>query len=439
MHSTGPMDQKSYVFFLMKSKLIKAIFILLESRAAVPLECDSNVRLSWISEEDNHFHDYWFSPAEFSARISRHYIENRRPPLRDAYFVHKLPNNQREILLSECKPGVLIADLLVAEAELGYKSFDELSGNVFEGTLKTVLELPVEYREDLAALWPLDSAVARVLHALSLVRPSKAPTLSVVVCHCRESLDWLVDVVGFAGSFAKLFVYEKCGVQSVFPPEITLMYPGGVFVIPKSDIGPTRGDECTGYLDYIVTEYNRLSDHTLFLQADPDHHLFISYLNTVLSVIKTGVDLPFLHLNFHRHYQTVTPCMRDVEARLFGVSPLALIGTYCCAQFIVAKERILQRHASFYINALAMVDGTLPDICSPTPPKRSSHCYVLEYLWHVVFGEVRYLPHKPDDARLPLILRMKFGNENVKTRWDDVEMTKNNKFVINRTVEECTN
>ncbi|KAF4740134.1 hypothetical protein FOZ63_003567, partial [Perkinsus olseni] len=53
-----------------------------------------------------------------------------------------------------------------------------------------------------------------------------------------------------------------------------------------------------------------------------------------------------------------------------------------------------------------MVDGSIPDLCvAEAKPKRSSHCYVFEFLWHVVFGEPRQLPLRPDDKRLPTALR----------------------------------
>jgi hypothetical protein len=134
--------------------------------------------------------------------------------------------------------------------------------------------------------------------------------------------------------------------------------------------------------------------------------------------------------------------MRDVEKHLFNftddtlVSSMDLIGTYCCAQFVVHRDRILYREKKFYEHALSMVDGSgVPDICSPIPPKRSSHCYVLEYLWHVVFGEERYLPFKADDVRLSPLLRMKFGNENYKSRWDDIELVRGSGRLLNRIVD----
>ena len=379
-------------------------------------------------------------------RVWSHYFEHRRPPLKDAYFIHQLPATQREKVLEACRPSVLLSDLLVAEAELGYRGLDPITASRLNETLHEVASLSPDYIDGIAVVWPVEKAVERVHHAILVGLQDRSPnhtSVSFVVCHCREPLDWLTADVGEVPFHSTLFVYEKCGEDSsggLSEMGAYGKFSGGVRVIQQKD-GVTRGDECTAYLQYIRDSYDGgLPDYTVFLQSDPDHHLFLSYLNTALSALRVSrYEVPFLHLNFHRHYQTTTPCMRDVERLLFNftdpVLPEPLIGTYCCAQFIVSRARILHQPKLFYDNALAMVNGSMNDVCSPVPPKRSSHCYVLEYLWHVVFGEERFLPFKADDERLPLALRMKFGNENVKTRWTDVELAKNIHSLINRTVE----
>ena len=377
-------------------------------------------------------------------KVEGYYSGNRRPPFKEAYFIHDLPIEQRGQILNACFASVLLAELIVAEAYL-FSGSESLANFTWFSEVWTHLNsLPAESIRAISLTWPLNSAVNRLNMAVRQLAPTPPPqdvTVSFVVCHCREPLDWLLILRVPRNS--SLLLYEKCGVDSTAALSILgveAKYTGGIHVIPQRD-GPVRGDECTAYLHYIQSHYDELPDYTVFLQSDPDHHLFYPYLSTALDGISAGhYTVPFLHLNYHRHYQTTTPCMRDVERLLFNLSqpvePLPLIGTYCCAQFIVARERILSRPLSFYTHALTLVDGTVPDICSPVPPKRSSHCYVLEYLWHVVFGEDRFLPFRPDDARLPSILRLKYGNEHAKTRWDDVILAKGTGRVVNKTVDD---
>ena len=222
-------------------------------------------------------------------------------------------------------------------------------------------------------------------------------------------------------------------------------FTNGIFVIDKPD-GAVRGDECSGFLSYLTEFYHQISDYTILLQSDPDQHLFYSYLDVALRGISTGsYRQDFLHLNYPplRHVSISTPCMRDVEDFLFlkgkfedrkipeisdplNADQLAasseLVSTYCCSQFIVHKSRILQHSQVFYAHMLHMVDGVYPDLCVDGQPKRSSQCYVFEFLWHVVFGEPRVLPFRVDDSRLATALRMKYGNEHVRDWWADLDL-----------------
>jgi hypothetical protein len=399
--------------------------------------CDGRKKIAWYDAEREVHHNYIISVAEMHMKFLSCYSGNGRPPMKEAYLIHSAPLDLLESVFGACLGLIITAELLVFEAELLVAIADPLRAPRFDYIWKQFNSLNPEVRNEVMFLWPIAAAVARVNVALrtraSSGRTTNESTIDIVICHCTEPLESLLRHFTTLPPSSRLFVYEKCGSISDLSS-----FPGQSKLIPQRD-GPVRGDECTAYLHHIIHNYESLSDFTVFLQDDADHHMFLSFMDTALKGIITGqYSVPFLHLNFHRHYQTTTPCMRDVERVLFNLSspvePLPLIGTYCCAQFIVEKQRILARPMDFYEKAFSLVNGTVDDMCSPTPPKRSSHCYVLEYLWHVVFGEDRFLPHKPDDERLPLLLRMKNGNENVKSRWDDVELVKNGDLLLNRTI-----
>jgi hypothetical protein len=402
--------------------------------------CDTPIQLIWEDDLGVAHHNYTILPVELHMKFTSFYFESRRPPLKEAYIIHKVPDMILDGINRECLGLVLAAELLVLEAEILVSTHSPLLDARFARVWHTYNLLEPEKMKEIAFLWGIPDAVARVNAALSgweIRKASKAFTkLSIVICHCNESLEFLLRQLPSIPDNSSLFIYDKCNVST--PIAIDQRF-ANTHVFNQPD-GPVRGDECTGYLDHIVRNYDDLADFIVFLQGDADHHMFLSFLDTALKGIIAGqYDTPFLHLNFHRHYQTTTPCMREVERVLFDlpdpVPPVPLVGTYCCAQFIVRKDRILARQKEFYQKALSMVDGSVPDLCSPTPPRRSSHCYVLEYLWHVVFGEPRFLPHKPDDDRLPILLRMKYGNENVKKRWDDVELSRAFPRILNRTVD----
>lgn len=93
----------------------------------------------------------------------------------------------------------------------------------------------------------------------------------------------------------------------------------------------------------------------------------------------------------------------------FDVPPES-IGAYCCSQFVVARDVIERRSRQFFSRMYSAVDGTWEDSCWKGV-KRSSHCYVFEYIWHIVFAEPHYLPERHLDRRLPILLRLKDGDE----------------------------
>jgi len=136
--------------------------------------------------------------------------------------------------------------------------------------------------------------------------------------------------------------------------------------------------------------------------------------------------VPYLPLNGARHVRTISPCMNAVHEAIFGVAMREPVGPYCCAQFVVQDTRVRERPLSFYQNMLRLVDGSFPnDLCAPGRVTRSTHCYGMEFMWHLVFGEDYETPLRQDDVRLPTPLRLKFGDEHTRRDWNDVVLSAN--------------
>ena len=75
---------------------------------------------------------------------------------------------------------------------------------------------------------------------------------------------------------------------------------------------------------------------------------------------------------------------------------------------------------------LRLVDGSVNyDLCTEGKVTRSTHCYGMEFMWHLVFGEDYETPLRQDDTRLPTPLRLKFGEEHIKRDWNDVVLAPN--------------
>lgn len=75
---------------------------------------------------------------------------------------------------------------------------------------------------------------------------------------------------------------------------------------------------------------------------------------------------------------------------------------------------------------LMMVNGSMPyDLCTTSTTARSTHCYGMEFLWHMVWGEDPDPPLRQDDKNLPTAFRLKFGTEHYKNDWNDVTLSPN--------------
>jgi len=403
--------------------------------------CYPEYQFSWCDNttEASCIHEYAFSVGHFQRKLEDYYRHNRRPPLMEAFFLTKLPRPyQLQFLDSGCAAPLIMAYLLVAEAKL---PVDDDAFQHSSAAMTMVESLPDTMKPILyeSSAWPWREAVERferTANATSeaqrtfpaMLGGSRGVSLEFVVIHCREPLDWLeVDLLPITPSGATLALYEKCGQRPALPDTLRGRFRAlSVQSCSDPEAGP-RGDECLGYLSHIVSRYSDLATFTVFLQADPDQHLHFAYLRNALRMIERGTyAVPFLSLNGARHVKTLSPCLSAVHEAIFGTPMREPVGPYCCAQFIVQDAQIRERPLAFYRNMLRLVDGSVAyDLCAPGRVTRSTHCYGMEFTWHLVFGEASEPPLRQDDARLPTPLRLKYGEEHVQRHWNDVVLAPN--------------
>lgn len=409
------------------------------------MSCFSEMNFGWCEfnrinpEEPPNCPNYTFSIASFQRKLDAHYLSGGRPPLMEAFFLNRLMNDYRAMLVEQdCPTPLVFAHFLVGELALIAPPWgDEGEGwrEIERAVEMAKLASPFQQHLMVAvpSAWPFRKAMdqarrAQTLHAEAAERVQLGFRFQVdfVVAHCREDLDWLERKLGQVPVGTRLFIYEKCGrtTQSTSLPGASKF--AQVVVTPKTDLGSTRGDECSAYLAHIVGRYDSLADFTIFLQSDPHEHLHFDFLDLVLrSMAATTYSMPFLPLNGPKHVRTLTPCLSAVHEELFGTNLTEILGPYCCAQFAVARETIRRHDRSFYENMLSLVDGTRNvDLCGVEGTKRSTQCYGYEFLWHVVFNEAVDPPSREDDPRLPVAFRLKHGREHVRMNWAGVPLAR---------------
>eukprot|EP00913_Durusdinium_trenchii_P035104 g32838.t1 len=261
------------------------------------------------------------------------------------------------------------------------------------------------YREAIARLHATESATleAQRTYPSLLGGPRGAISLEFAVVHCKEPLDWVeAELLGITPPGSQLTFYEKCGEEPRFSGTADYLSILQLFLHAKTNArrsdAALRCDECLGYLAHIVNNYWNLATFTVFMQADPQEHLHFSYLHNVAKMISSATyAIPFLSLNGARHVRSWTPCLNAVHEAIFGEQMRDAVGPYCCAQFVVQDAKVRERPVEFYQRMLRLVDGTLEhDLCFPGKVKRSTHCYGMEFTWHLVFGEDYETPLRQD-------------------------------------------
>jgi len=159
-----------------------------------------------------------------------------------------------------------------------------------------------------------------------------------------------------------------------------------------------KGNEAMAYLDYIVKFYDVLPEYTLFSHG---HYVDWHQRTPIDKIInKIKINSPYTNINdlgvddrcdkFEINHFNELKLVWD-ELFLDTLGPIQpRYYDKCCAQFIVHKDRIRLRSKEFYqrlINYIINKDN-------------GKIGYVLEYLWHNIFGESPVMDYKKKNFSL---------------------------------------
>eukprot|EP00411_Alexandrium_monilatum_P033499 CAMPEP_0175338580 /NCGR_PEP_ID=MMETSP0095-20121207/4906_1 /TAXON_ID=311494 /ORGANISM="Alexandrium monilatum, Strain CCMP3105" /LENGTH=407 /DNA_ID=CAMNT_0016635983 /DNA_START=34 /DNA_END=1257 /DNA_ORIENTATION=- len=358
---------------------------------------------------------HWSNPnhvlegVDLQYKLLRFFDGKGPPPLEEVFFTtQNLSRAVQDELLKDC-PGLLVNSFIVL-AEVSLPVAPEESAAALAKAEELAERLSKEEYEAAVEAWPILPALSSYRRAAAAVEAAPQRTLSVdiVVCHCGESLDWLVDGRVFMpavdSAAVDVYIYEKCSK----PTDVNTSSASfrHVYSIPVKD-GDIRRDECSAYLKHLVDRYSDPADYTFFFQADAGDHMQWEYLSLVMrSISLHTLQAPFVHLNHPRLVASLSPCREEVFRHVFGRRPRQMLGSYCCAQFAVARERVLANPLERYERMQQMLFGDSPSECHDIPG-HSTHCLMYEVYWHVLFGEQDDLPERAANPALPLFLRIR--------------------------------
>ncbi len=170
-------------------------------------------------------------------------------------------------------------------------------------------------------------------------------TFCIVVARYEEDIEWTKQ-------FPNLIIYNKGSPLDDNFNEIKLN---------------NVGREGHTYYKHIYDNYDNLSDYTIFLQGKPFDHYpnIITYLNNnIINNKNLSIDFELLtskiiecDLNGCRFHGGLP--LYDTYCELFGVTKNFKFVFGQGGQFIVSKEKILQRPREFYLKIVKMLEKEL--------------------------------------------------------------------------------
>lgn len=174
-----------------------------------------------------------------------------------------------------------------------------------------------------------------------------------------------------------------------------------------------KGRECSSYLQYMYDEYEQLPPIIFFMQFDSSNHLV---LKTAVASVRAAADavrrLGYVGLSRHT-FKGDLPVVCEQGGRRTGMAQCSLgiyrdlklepprtVRFYANGIFGVTRERIRARPRSFYAELLTRFNGPEPLRCAAA---ELDDCYVLEKVWHLIFGADAVLPphSEYDELRAP--------------------------------------
>ena len=159
-------------------------------------------------------------------------------------------------------------------------------------------------------------------------------------------------------------------------------------------VHPNVGAEATVYLTYIIQFYYVLPEVTAFVhghQSSWHESNIVRRINRLnLNNLKyynfNQIARTFDTLNVTDTNHTQSATMREAWPEVFeqelGTMP-SVIRVRCCAQFAVHRDRIRLRNREFYVKVLLWLNTTKMQTFWSSR--------VLEFVWHIMFGELAYM------------------------------------------------
>jgi hypothetical protein len=228
--------------------------------------------------------------------------------------------------------------------------------------------------------YPLEMLLPAVLHAVCNPR-----NMTVVVAHHNEDVEWLSRI-----NLPKHLCSKSAGLPGL---DLSCSHEENI------------GDQHIHFVKWILAYYDTLPDYVAFIDAhERDWHGDFdlpAYLQCLLSdeaVPLRDVYHPLtslshtrklgFHMNWDKHWEEITTAREASMKELWAITSEhtgapypTRVSHHCCAQFLVSRDRILQRPRESWLELYKF-------LCKAPPiTTHSDLSFAMEYSWHMLLGE----------------------------------------------------
>ena len=361
--------------------MLNRLILLLAAHITNAYVCFSEYEVNWCDGNDCS-HSYTFSASHFQMKLNSYYKTGRRPPLKEAYYISRTPGDFLNQLIDECPAIPILSFALLAEAS--FSKGDLVNGNRFLAKSHEIFGFMRPLQQQIVkASWPLSTAIARADETLinASNRTDIPHSIQVVLYSCTLTLEQV------ANSF--------------------LFYDGRIAYEIISYGCPENQDYASVWMKHVIA-YDKSHEWIIFLTDDYSKNyvklVSEAAANGMLSLSKTGI----LPLSLERAVRTANnECSMKISEALLGTRASMMEGNFG-GSFLVSRQALV-----------ASVDRS--KFIMKTRETLKCEQTRIDLFWSAIFGGEVNPTLTQDNVELPVALRSKYGDENIRTKWTDVE------------------
>ena len=272
------------------------LFLLLPASAFM---CFSEYEFSWYDSLGTP-HIHTFSVSHFQSKLQSFIVLNRRPPLKETFFILKIHHDYQQLLIEDCPFVLAVANLIGSWFFIDSDS--HRSDLLLDEGLRIYNEMPRVQREITNQAWYWNEILRKRSKGQRDLPAGDSEIDMVVLVTVGDPFESLLDHVKFTRGLYRIFLYRvletgESGLSQPSHVSETYLYKDGN-EIPITRVALAQDARpCAAVFDYLINNYDRNDKPRSFLflhdEGEADYKkrsLSLPLVNQLLAVLSFRGD-----------------------------------------------------------------------------------------------------------------------------------------------------